>query len=302
MGVIECVPNISEGRRHDFLDQLAAELRAVPALALLNYSGDRSHHRSVFTFAGQEASVRRAIMTIAARAIGSIDLRTHRGEHPRIGALDVVPFIPLGDTPMADCVVLARDVGRALADQFGLPVYLYEEASVVPGRSRLEQIRRGQFAGLSEKMSDPFWKPDFGPATPHPTAGAAVVGARRPLIAFNVNLATDRVEVARRVARAVRESSGGLPCVKALGLFLADRNIAQVSMNLTNFERPPIASAFERVRDEAAQEDVLVLESELIGLIPEAALTATTPEQLRLRAFSDRQILEVQLRNQGIRV
>jgi glutamate formiminotransferase len=228
-------------------------------------------------------------------AVHTIDLRTHRGEHPRIGAVDVVPFIPLGGTTMAECVELAREVGQAIAERLKVPVYLYEEAASRDARRRLEDIRRGQFEGLSSKMTEPEWAPDFGPAAPHPTAGATVVGARRALIAFNVNLATDRLETARRIAAAVRASSGGLPSVKALGLALPDRHIVQVSMNLTNFEQTPIEVVFERVAAEAAKAGVAVLESEIVGLIPEAALSGTTASDLQLRGFSEDRILERRL-------
>lgn len=300
MNLIECVPNLSEGRRSKFVDGLADGLQEIDDLALLDYSADASHHRSVYSLAGSAAALHEAIMIITARAIAAIDLRRHRGEHPRIGAVDVVPFIPLGSTPMAECVALAQSVGRALADRFALPVYLYEEASSRPARRRLENIRRGEFEGLAAKMTDPEWAPDFGPCVPHPTAGATVVGARRALIAFNVNLATDRLDVARHIARSIRESSGGLPCVKALGLSLADRGIVQVSMNLTDYERTPLPAVFDRVTSEAARHGVEVLESELIGLIPAAALAATTADHLKLHHFTERQVLEVQLRRLGL--
>jgi glutamate formiminotransferase / 5-formyltetrahydrofolate cyclo-ligase len=300
MTLIECVPNISEGRRLEVVDGVAAELGAIPELALLDYSADPSHNRSVFTMAGRPDVLERAVLAIVTRVVATIDMRAHRGEHPRLGAVDVVPFIPLGNARMNDCVELARAVGLSIADRFGLPVYLYEEAAYNPLRKHLEDIRRGQFEGLAAKMALPEWAPDFGPSRPHPTAGATAVGARRALIAFNVNLATDRLEVARRVATAVRERGGGLPCVKALGLSLTGRGLVQVSMNLTNYERTPIQVAFDRVAAEAAWEGVEVLESELIGLIPAAALAATTVEHLRLRHFTDGQILEHRLHRAGM--
>jgi glutamate formiminotransferase len=198
---------------------------------------------------------------------------------------------------MADCVDLAREVGRSIADRLQVPVFLYEQAAVREERRRLEHIRQGQFEGLAEKMKRPEWQPDFGPPAPHPTAGATAVGARRPLIAFNVNLTTDRLDVAKRIAHKVREQSGGLPFVKALGLPLPARGIVQVSMNLTDFEHTSPQTAFDRVAAEAVNEGVEVLESELIGLIPEAALIGTSPERLRLRRFTDDRILERALRN-----
>jgi glutamate formiminotransferase len=302
MNLIECVPNVSEGTQTAAVDALAAELRSLGGVALLDYSSDRSHNRSVFTLAGEARDLHDAVMIVANWAVSLIDLRTHRGEHPRIGALDVVPFVPLGDTPMAACVTLARAVGRDVAERFGVPVYLYEEASSSASRRRLEDIRRGQFEGLRSRMAEADWAPDFGPPWPHPTAGVTVVGARRPLVAYNVNLATKRIEVARRIASAIRERDGGLPGVKAMGVNLRERGIVQVSMNLTDFPRTPVRMVFDRIVEEAARDGVGVIESELVGLIPQAALAGTTPEHLRLTSFSDRQILEVQLRAHGFMV
>ncbi len=301
MPLVESIPNVSEGRRADVLSALAAGVARAEGAVLLDHSADPSHHRSVYTIAGATGGVRTAVLNLIGIAIDRIDLGVHAGQHPRIGAVDVVPFVPLAGATMADCVALAEEVGQLVAGRFGVPVYLYEEAARVPGRRRLEVIRRGGFEGLAGRMREPFWRPDFGPAVPHPTAGAMVVGARQPLIAYNVNLASDRVDVARDIARHIRESGGGLPYVKALGLFLAHRGLAQVSMNLTNFERTPIHVVFERVVAEAAARGVEVLESELIGLIPEAALAATTPAQLRLSGFSPAQVLERRLEAAGLR-
>jgi glutamate formiminotransferase len=295
MPLIECVPNISEGRRTHVIEVLADEVRDSTDVRLLDYSADPSHNRSVFTMVGDAIALKTAILALATRAVQAIDLRQHRGEHPRIGAVDVVPFIPLADTTMAACVDLARDVGQAIATRLHVPVYLYEEAALNPGRRRLEAIRRGHLEGLKANITDPAWVPDYGPRAPHPTAGATVVGARRALIAYNVNLATGRLDIAKRVAAAVRESGGGLPSVKALGLSLADRGIVQVSMNLTNFEQTPIHVVFDRVVQESAKEGVDVLESEIVGLIPEAALAGTSPAHLRLDKFSENQILEHRL-------
>ena len=293
--MVECVPNISEGRRTAVIEMLAADVRGVADVQLLDYSADPSHNRSVFTMAGDAQAVRTAILAMAWTAVHTIDLRTHSGVHPRMGAVDVVPFIPLGETTMDECVTLAREVGQAFAERLGVPVYLYEQAASRDARRRLEDVRRGQFEGLAAKMTDPEWVPDFGPASPHPTAGATAVGARRALIAFNVNLATNQLSTARRIAAAIRERNGGLPSVKALGLALPDRGIVQVSMNLTDFQRTSVETAFQRVAAEAAHDGVEVLESELVGLIPEAALKATTPTRLRLRDFSDDRILERRL-------
>lgn len=294
--MIESVPNVSEGRRASIMDEIAATVQRTRGVALLDASGDPSHNRSVFTMAGEARPVSEAIVALTAIAVARIDLRQHRGAHPRIGAVDVIPFIPLDGSTMADCVALAREVGRAIAERFGMPVFLYEEAATRPERRRLEHIRAGQFEGLAAKMRQAEWAPDFGPTTPHPSAGATVVGARQPLIAFNINLDSDRVDIARQIARAVRESSGGLPCVKALGLELAHRGTAQVSMNLTNFARTSIQEVFDAVTREARARGVGVLESELIGLVPAAAMRDTSPEHLRLTGFTSEQILEERLR------
>lgn len=293
--MIECVVNLSEGRRPAVVDSFASAIRTVGGVRLLDYSADASHNRSVFTFVGDQAALESAVLAVAGRALAEIDLRTHRGEHPRIGAVDVVPFVPLENSSMSDCVDLARLVGRTLADTYQLPVYLYEEAANDPARKHLENIRRGQFEGLARKMERPEWAPDFGPSHPHPSAGATAVGARRLLIAFNVNLASSDIGVARRIAAAVRSSGGGLPSVKAMGVSLADRGIVQVSMNLTDFRRTSLAAAFDRVSTDAAHYGVDVLESEIIGLVPAAALADTRPADLRLKDFRPDRILEHRL-------
>ena len=296
MAVIECIPNVSEGRRLDRIAGMGDALAHVPGLQLLDTSSDPSHNRSVFTFAGASPAIEMAVMALFERAVADIDLRTHRGEHPRLGAVDVVPLVPLADVTMADCVALAKTIGKAIAARFEVPVYLYEEASTNPARKHLEDIRRGGFEGLHAKMSQAAWAPDFGPAVPHPTAGATAVGARRALIAYNINLATDRIDIAREIARRVRHSGGGLPHVKALGISLPERGLVQVSMNLTNYEETPIAQVFDAVKREAARHGVRVAESELVGLIPAAALAHTTPADVGLMGFTEGQILENRLR------
>lgn len=293
--MIEFIPNVSEGRRPEVVDALFRALTAPPGIRTLNRTSDAAHNRTVFTVAGTADALAAGALALLGAAIRLIDLRTHQGVHPRLGAVDVMPFVPLGDTAMRECVALARRVASEAASRFGLPVFLYEEAAASPARRRLEDIRRGEFEGLAAKLADPAWTPDFGPARPHPTAGALVVGARRVLIAFNVNLATPRLEIARRVAAKVRERDGGLPGVKALGLALEDRGIVQVSMNLTDYSRTPPAVAFAAVQREALALGVEVLESELIGLIPQGALAGTSAHALRLTGFTDDQILEVRL-------
>jgi glutamate formiminotransferase len=296
MALIECVPNVSEGRRLDVVNAIAEAVSTVAAVRLLDRSSDEAHNRSVLTFAGQAPAVQQAVMALFAAAIDLIDLRTHTGAHPRLGAVDVVPFIPLEGATMAHCVALAAETASMVATRFQLPVYLYEEAAATPGRHNLADIRRGEFEGLATKMASPGWAPDYGPSRPHPSAGATVIGARAPLIAFNVNLATDRLDIAKAVAAAVRHSSGGLPFVKALGISLPHRGIVQVSMNLTDFTQTPMIRAFEAVRDEATRRGTSVVESEIVGLVPEAALPPDPQQTLRVAGFSEHQVLERRLK------
>jgi len=295
MAVIECIPNVSEGRRLDVIDACTAAIVATGA-HLLDVKPDATHNRTVFTFAGAPAAVEAGAVALFDTALAHIDLRHHHGEHPRLGAVDVTPFVPIEGATMADCVAIARRVGETVAARHQLPVYLYEEAATSPARRNLEDIRRGEFEGLAAKMQKPEWAPDFGPAAPHASAGASVVGARMPLIAYNINLATNRLDVAKKIATAIRQSSGGLRFVKAMGLELADRGIVQVSMNLTNYEKTPIFRVFEMVKREAERYGVSILESEIVGLIPSAALTAAAAWYLQVEGFSDGQVLENKLR------
>ncbi len=298
MAIIECVPNISEGRRADLVARVASAVTAVQGVRLLDHSSDASHNRSVFTLAGDAAPLKQAVLALYEVAIAGIDLRSHTGEHPRLGAVDVVPFVPIQGITMDQCVAVAREVGAAVAENFGVPVYLYEEASTNPARKNLEDIRRGEFEGLAAKMGSPGWAPDFGPTHPHPSAGASVIGARMPLIAYNINLATDRLDVAKKIAVAIRHSSGGYRFVKAMGVRLDDRGgIAQVSMNLTNYEKTPIFRVFETVKREAARYGVAVLESEIVGLVPSQALVGAAEFYLQLERFRGDQVLENKLRD-----
>jgi glutamate formiminotransferase len=296
VAIIECVPNISEGRRAEVVGRIVDAVRGVSGARLLDYSSDASHNRSVITLAGDAAPLKAAVLALFDAAVGAIDLRTHTGEHPRLGAVDVVPFVPIEGITMGACVALAKETARDVADRFGVPVYLYEEASSNPLRKNLEDIRRGEFEGLAAKMAAEGWTPDFGPSTPHPTAGASVIGARMPLIAYNINLNTDRLEVAKKIAAAVRFSSGGFRFVKAMGVTLADRGLVQVSMNLTNYEKTPIVRVFDAVRREAERYGVSVLESEIVGLVPSAALVDVAASTLQLTQFTRDQILETRLR------
>ncbi len=295
MAIVECIPNISEGRRQDVLDACANAITET-GVRLLDVKPDSSHNRTVYTFAGEPAEVRAAVLALFDAALPLIDLRRHTGEHPRMGAVDVVPFVPIEGVTMSDCVAMAKAVAAEVADRHQLPIYLYEEAASQPSRHNLEDVRRGEFEGLATKMAGTDWRPDFGPAQPHPSAGASVIGARMPLIAYNINLATHRLDVAKKIATAVRHSSGGLRFVKAMGIELGDRDIVQVSMNLTNYEKTPVFRVFELVKREAARYGVEVLESEIIGLIPQAALTASAAWYLQLDRFHDGQVLENKLR------
>jgi glutamate formiminotransferase len=296
MAIIETIPNVSEGRRPDVIDRLAGALRSVPGVRLLDHSSDASHNRSVFTLVGDAEGLKAATLALFEQATAAIDLRQHAGEHPRVGAVDVVPFVPIEGVTMEECVRLAKEVGTLVAERFGVPVYLYEEASTNPARKNLEDIRRGEFEGLSAKMATPGWAPDFGPASPHPSAGASVIGARMPLIAYNINLNTDRLDVAKKIASAIRHSSGGLRYVKAMGVKVDDRNLAQVSINLTNYQKTPMFRVFELVRREAARHGVSILESEIVGLVPSAALIGAAEFYLQLERFGPEQILEHRLR------
>ena len=297
MAVIECVPNVSEGRRKDVVDALVDSVRGTPSVRLLDYSSDSAHNRSVITMVGDAGPLKAAVLALFEAALHRIDLRTHSGEHPRLGAVDVVPFIPIEGVSMEECVRLAKETGAEVAERFQVPVYLYEEASANPARKNLEDIRRGQFEGLEAKMSTPGWAPDYGGPRPHPAAGATVIGARMPLIAYNVNLATDRLDVAKRIAAAIRFSSGGFRYVKAMGVALEDRGIVQVSINLTNYEKTPMFRVFDAVKREAARYGVDVLESEIVGLVPAAALVEAAEHFLQLASFTPNQVLENRLRS-----
>ena len=283
---LECVPNVSEGRRPEVVARLAAAASSPPGVRLLDVSSDPDHNRSVLTLAGEPEGLHLGLLALYEAALAEIDLTRHQGVHPRIGAVDVAPFVPLGDTPMAAAVAAAGRLAPEVARRFGLPVYLYERAARRPERTALSNIRgnnrRGGFEGLAGKLADPAWAPDFGPSRVHPTAGATVIGARFFLIAFNAVLATADVAAARAIARRVRESGGGLPAVRAMGVHLASRGLAQVSMNLVDYRRTPIQRALERVEEEAAALGTRVVETEIVGLVPEAAVRGVAWEALKL--------------------
>jgi glutamate formiminotransferase len=290
--LVECVPNVSEGRDREAIAAMAEAIRSVPNVFLLDVQSDPDHHRSVFTFVGEPEAVAEAVFRLFEAALPRIDLRRHRGEHPRMGAVDVVPFVPVRGVAMADCVELANKVGEEIWRRFRVPVYLYGEAATRPERADLSEIRKGEFEGFFEKIKDPKWHPDFGEPEVHPTAGVTAVGAREFLIAFNVNLGTSDLRVAKEIAKAVRFSSGGLRYVKALGMELKERGIVQVSMNLTNFRKTPLPRVLELVRREAARFGVPVVGTEIVGLIPEEALVQVAEYYLQLEKFSLGQVLE----------
>ena len=291
--IVECIPNFSEGRRPEVVDAIAQAISAVPGAALLDRSSDADHNRSVLTFAGAPQAVAQAAFAAIVEATELIDMTRQQGEHPRMGATDVVPFVPLVGASMEECVEMARALGQRVGTELGIPVYLYEQAARRPERKNLANVRRGEYEGIRDSISsEPDRAPDFGPREVG-TAGAAAIGARAPLIAFNVYLTTADVEIADKIARAVRHSSGGLRYVKALGMLVKGR--AQVSMNLTDYTRTPVARVVEAIRRETARHKVAIHHSELIGLIPQAALVDTAQWHLQLDQFEANQILETRL-------
>jgi len=301
--LIECVPNFSEGRRPEVVDEIVHAVGQIDGVTLLDHSRDETHNRSVVTFAGAAEPVVRAATAAVGRAIQLIDMEQHVGAHPRIGAVDVIPFVPLGGTRIEECVDLARRFGEQIAKLFEIPVYLYGEAALRPDRRRLADVRRGQYEGLKAEIGvNPEREPDFGPLHLHPRGGAVAVGARKPLIAFNVNLATDDLAVARGIAQTIRESSGGLPAVQAMGVLLenpGEGRFAQVSMNLVDWERTGIARVVHEIRRLAREAGTDIDHCELIGLAPTGALLEVAADALGLRRFSVDQALELRLAKGG---
>ncbi len=292
--VIECVPNISEGRDADKIKNIAGVIER-PGARLLDLTSDSNHNRTVITYAGEPHAVAEAAFDVAKAAVASIDLTHHQGEHPRMGAVDVIPFIPVGGVTMAECCEIAEQVGERIGQELNVPVYLYAESARVPQRRKLPTIREGEFEGFAEKIKDPAWQPDFGPAERHPTAGCVAVGARNFLIAYNINLDTGDVKIASRIAKSIRESSGGLMNVQAKGMFLEDKQRAQVSMNILNFQTTPLYRIFELVRMEAARYGVGIVESELIGLAPAQAFMDVASYYLRLPGLSRDALVETRI-------
>jgi len=295
MSLVECVPNFSEGRRKDVVDGILAAVRSVEGVKLIDHSMDASHNRAVVTFVGTPAAASEAAFRAIARARETIDLRQHTGEHPRVGATDVVPFVPLEGSSMKECVATAHALGERVGRELEIPVYFYEAAALRPERRNLPDVRKGQFEGLRDLIGkDPAREPDAGPKDAiHPSAGATIIGARNFLIAFNVNLETQDVQVAKDIAKKIREKDGGLPGIKAMGFFLDDLRCAQVSMNVCDFERTGLARVYREIEAAARERGVAIRESELVGLAPRAAMPDGTAQAVRLRGFDPtKQIVE----------
>jgi glutamate formiminotransferase len=294
--LVECVPNFSEGRRKEVVEDITEAVKSVEGVRLLDVEMDADHNRAVLTFVGEPKAVQEAAFRGAAKAVELIDLNVHEGEHPRIGAVDVIPFVPVSGVTMEDCVRLAHELGERIWKNLKVPVYFYAEAALKEERRLLPKIRKGEFEALKEEMGvNPERDPDVGEPRIHPTAGATVVGARGPLIAFNVNLCTDDLDLAKRIAKKIRASSGGFPAVQAKGFRLEDKGMVQVSMNLLNFRVTPIPRVFEAIREEAKAAGVPIDSSEIVGLVPLDALLDCAEFYLQLQDFKRDQILERRL-------
>jgi glutamate formiminotransferase len=290
--LVECIPNFSEGRNDALINEFADAIKATPGVMLLDFAPDASHNRTVFTMAGSPEGVMDAAFKAAKIAVEKIDLTKHTGEHPRMGAVDVIPFVPLKDMTTLECVEMSKTLGKKLWDELKLPVFLYEDSASTPERRNLAALRKGQFEGMAEKIKKPEFIPDYGDEL-HKTAGIVACGARPPLVAFNVNLNTPNIEVANKIAKLIRESSGGLKSVKSIGVMLEERNIAQVSINMTNYMQAPLYRALELVKIEAARFGVSVLGTEIIGLVPMNALIDCADYYLQIENFnSEKQVLE----------
>ncbi len=293
--IMETVPNFSEGRDMQIVEKIADCFRGRENVKLLDYSADKDHNRCVMTAVGEPDALGEAVVASVGVAMAHIDLTRHHGQHPRMGAADVIPFIPIRGCTLEDADKLAKRVAQQIADRFGQPSILYEKSATRPNRENLSDIRRGEFEGMAEKMKDPIWQPDYGPTTIHPTGGVTAIGARMPLIAYNINLSTDNLDIAKAIAKVMRHSNGGFRYVKAMGVMLEERNLAQVSMNLTDYTQSSIFRVFEAVKREAARYGVNVVGSELIGLAPMRALADCAEYYLQIENFKFDQILETQL-------
>lgn len=296
--IIECVPNFSEGKNEEVINGLVSVAKSVGGVTLLDHSSDKSHNRSVFTLVGDEDGIQEVAFQLVKYASENIDMTKHTGEHPRMGATDVVPFIPIKDVTLEECIDISKKVAKRINDELAIPIFLYEESASAPTRKNLAKVRKGQFEGMPEKLKEEEWAPDFGERVIHPTAGITAVGARMPLVAFNVNLDTDNIDIANKIARIIRASGGGFKYCKGIGVMLEDRNIAQVSMNMVNFEGTPLYRTFETIRFEAKRYGVNIIGSEIIGLTPAKALIDCAEYYLQVEDFDyGKQVLENHLLN-----
>ena len=293
--IMECVPNFSEGRDLQKIDKIVAPFRGKQGVKLLDYSNDEDHNRLVVNVVGEQEPLRDAVLEAIGVAVEMIDLNHHQGQHPRMGAVDVVPFIPIRNVTMEEAVALSKEVGKEVAKRYNLPVFLYEKSASAPHRENLAAVRKGEFEGMAEKIKQPEWHPDFGLAERHPTAGTVAIGARMPLVAYNINLNTPSLEIAHDIAKKIRFIGGGLRYCKAMGVELKDRGITQVSINMTDYTRTALYRAFELVRVEARRYGVSIVGSEIIGLVPMEALIDTASYYLGLENFSMEQVLEARM-------
>jgi len=291
MRLLECVPNISEGRDQEKIASIAEEVKKHKGVKLLDFSSDKDHHRSVFTFVGEPEAIKDAAFSLAMRAIDLIDMKEHKGGHPRLGAVDVVPFVPIQGVKMEEAVQIAHEFGKGLGRR-GIPIFFYEEAATQAERKDLPSIRKGEYEGLQEKLKDPRWKPDEGPDQFNPKSGATIVGARFPLIAYNVNLKTMDLSLAKEIAKKVRFKDGGFPHVRSMGVDLKEKGLVQVSMNLTNYRVTNIPKVYEFIKREAFEKGVEIEGSEVVGLIPLGALEGVAQNYLQYPQFSIRQVIE----------
>ena len=296
--IIECIPNFSEGQDQKIIDGLVTISKGIPGVTLLDYSSDASHNRSVFTLVGDVEGIQEAAFQLVKYASETIDLTKHKGEHPRMGATDVVPFVPIKDVTVKECVEISKKVAERINKELEIPIFLYEDSAQTPGRVNLARVRKGQFEGMPEKLKEEEWAPDYGERKIHPTAGITAVGARMPLVAFNVNLDTDDITIANNIAKIIRASGGGFKYAKGIGVMLEERNIAQVSMNMVNFEGTPLYRVFETIRFEAKRYGVNIIGSEIIGLTPAKALIDVAEYYLQVEEFDySKQVLENHLLN-----
>ena len=293
--IVECVANFSEGKNKKTIDDIVGVVREASCIKFLDFSSDIDHNRSVITFSGSPENVERVAFSLVKTASKLIDMSKHKGEHPRIGSVDVLPFIPIKNITMEECVAIAKRVGEKIGSELGIPVYLYEDASSNEERKNLANIRRGQYEGFFEKIKYPDWKPDFGPSNVNIKNGCIAVGARKPLIAFNINLGTGDIEIAKKIARKIRQSNGGLVHIKAIAIKLQERKAVQVSINITNHEITPVFEVFETVKSECVKYGVGIIGSELIGLIPISAVLNTVSYYLQLENCINDRVLEYEI-------